>query len=57
MKLFQRAQFNRWTKWFALFPVETESGEVVWLEILERKLVNVKIPNVYPMHYLIYKRP
>ncbi len=32
-------QLAQWHRWFAWFPVRTDSGVCCWLEIVERKCV------------------
>ena len=46
----------KWTKWFAWFPIKDDNtGKILWLETVERKLQSANIPNVYPSTWTIYR--
>lgn len=56
MKISQNPTYRKWTKYFAFFPVTTINDELVWLEIVERRMVSARIPNVSPSSWVEYRR-
>lgn len=55
MKIWQTLT-DKWTKWFAWYPVTTENGDVLWLSMVERRLYWACIPNVNPPCWAIYRK-
>jgi hypothetical protein len=55
MKIYKETIYNEWRKWFAWYPVRTEDRVWVWLETVERKMYEAKIPNVSPSSWIIYR--
>lgn len=55
MKIYKEAVYH-WRIWFAWYPVRTIYFEWVWLEKVERKIEDAKIPNVSPSSWKIYRR-
>lgn len=56
MKLYDTVT-NDWKKWFAWYPVQLQTWEVVWLETIYRKWFHEnRIPNLSPSSWIIYKK-
>lgn len=55
MQIIQKPTYE-WKIWFAWYPVWSQDGELLLLEMIERKLEQAKIPNVYPSEWIIYRR-
>ena len=48
---------NKWTPWFAWYPVRLQDGRLVWLETVQRKLFHEnRIPSLYPSSWIIYQK-
>ncbi len=55
MKLYDTVT-NDWRKWFAWYPVELQTWEVVWLETIYRKWFHENKIPVNPSSWVVYNR-
>ena len=55
MKIKKEPVYNEWRQWFAWRPIKTEDCIWIWLEIVERKIYEARIPNVSPSSWIIYR--
>lgn len=56
MKIYEKPIYGRWRKYFTFFPVLTIDDEIICLEIVERRMVSTRIPNVSPSSWIQYRR-
>jgi len=57
MILFKSPVNYEWRKWFAWYPVKTETDQIwIWFEWVERKEFYCSLPGVFPSCWIIYQQ-